>query len=121
MIIGNLGRDPEVRHTTTGKSVCSFSVAVSKKKGNDTITEWFNVQAWEKLGENCAKYLAKGKKVYVEGEFESRKYEAKDGSGERTTFQINARNVVFLSPADDSGSRAGSRRDEYPDDDDAPF
>ncbi len=84
MIIGNLGRDPEMRYTPSGKPVTSFSVAVSrswvKPEGERTeTTDWFNVVAWGRLAEICSQYLAKGSMVYVEGRLETRSWEAENG------------------------------------------
>ncbi len=84
MIIGNLGRDPEMRYTPSGKPVTSFSVAVSrswvKPEGERTeTTDWFNVVAWGRLAEICSQYLTKGSMVYVEGRLETRSWEAENG------------------------------------------
>ncbi len=84
MIIGNLGRDPEMRYTPSGKPVTSFSVAVSrswvKPEGERTeTTDWFNVVAWGRLAEICSQYLTKGSLVYVEGRLETRSWEAENG------------------------------------------
>lgn len=101
VIAGNLGRDPELRSTTNGKEVCSFSVAVSEGKDK---TAWFRVSAWDKQAELCNTYLKKGSKVLVEGilNFDTetggpRQYQAKDGTT-KTAFDITARTVRFLSP-----------------------
>lgn len=84
MIIGNLGRDPEMRYTPNGKPVTSFSVAVSrtwvKPEGERTeTTDWFNVVAWGRLAEICSQYLTKGSMVYVEGRLETRSWEGENG------------------------------------------
>ena len=68
MIIGNLGRDPELRYTPQGSPVCNFDVATNKGKGDEQVTCWFRVTAWGSLAENCNQYLAKGRQVLVEGE-----------------------------------------------------
>jgi len=91
-IIGNLGKDPETRTTTTGKMVCSFSVGVTERK--DAATQWFNVQVWDKLAEICSRYLKKGSSVMVAGRMASRKYE-KDGVT-REAWEIVAREVLML-------------------------
>jgi len=80
-LIGRLGKNPETRVTPTGKNVCTFSVAVSRrwktKEGqNKETTDWFNVEAWGKLGEICQKYLGKGRLVFVEGRLQTDRYEA---------------------------------------------
>ena len=99
-IIGNLTKAPDMRQTTSGKNVCSFTVAVNRRfkdaQGN-ALTDFFSVQAWEKLAELCARYLDKGSKVFVSGELRNRSYEAKDGS-KRTVTEIIANEVEFLSP-----------------------
>jgi len=67
LMIGNLGKDPELRHTTNGKAVCTFSVATTHKSGDQEYTTWHNIVTWEKLAEICQKFLSKGSKVYIEG------------------------------------------------------
>lgn len=100
IIIGNLGKDPELRHTGSGTAVCSFSVATSEKwTGKDgekkEQTEWHNVVVWEKQAETCAQYLKKGSKVCVRGSIQTRKYD-KDGQTRYST-EIKAERVEFLS------------------------
>lgn len=100
IIVGNLGKDPELKHTQSGVAVCNFSVATSEKwttKEGETNnrTEWHRVTVWKAQAEACAKYLAKGSKVYVEGKLQTREYE-KDGQ-KRYTTEIMAQSVVFLS------------------------
>ena len=98
--IGNLSRAPDVKQTTSGKNVCTFTLAVNRRykdaQGNATA-DFFSVQAWEKLAELCARYLDKGSKVFVSGELRNRSYEAKDGS-KRTVTEIIANEIEFLSP-----------------------
>ena len=108
IILGNLGRDPEVRHTQTGQSVCNFSVATNEKwqdKSGEaqSRTEWHRIVAWGKLADLCGQYLTKGRTVYVEGKLQTREWENKDGVKQYTT-EIVARDVQFLDRAD-SGSR----------------
>lgn len=103
IVIGNLGKDPEVRYTQGGKAVANFSVAVNEswkdKDGNkQEKTEWINVVVWDKLAENCGKYLAKGRQAYIEGKLQTRKWQDKDGN-DRWTTEVVANNVVFLSGA----------------------
>lgn len=98
--IGNLSKAPDVKQTTSGKTVCSLTIAVNRRyKGADgkTTADFFTVQAWEKLAELCARYLDKGSKVFISGELRNRSYEAKDGS-KRTVTEIIANEVEFLSP-----------------------
>ena len=99
-LIGNLTRDPELRQTPNGVSVCSFGIAVNKRfagpDGNRGV-EYFTISAWRQMGENCAKFLAKGRKVGVVGELSSRSYDGNDGS-KRFVMEVNADEVEFLSP-----------------------
>ncbi len=110
-LLGNLTRDPELRHTAQGTSVANFSIAVNRTyKGNDgdfkKETSYFNIIVWGRIGENCAKYLTKGRPVLVEGRLQNRSYETQDGQ-KRTVTEIVADNVQFLS--------AGSGRDAMED------
>ena len=100
IVIGNLGRDPEMRYTPNGQAVTSFSVASNRKYTTSTgerreETEWFNVSAWGKLGETCNQWLTKGSQVYVEGRLSSRSYEGRDGQT-RFVNEINLTDVQFL-------------------------
>lgn len=100
VLIGNLVRDPEVRATQSGISVCNFTVAVNrrfKKENGEQETDFLNVIAWRQLAELCGTYLAKGRKVAVTGSIQTRTYEAKDGS-KRTAWDIVADEVEFLTP-----------------------
>lgn len=109
-MIGNLTRDPELRSTQMGVSVCSFSIAVNRRfKGADgkNETDFFTVSAWRKLGENCAQYLKKGSKVAVTGAIQSRSYQAADGS-KRIAFDIVADEVEFLSPVQGANREQGA-------------
>lgn len=99
-LIGNLTHDPETRSTQSGVTVCSFTIAVNRKfgdKGGEKVTDFFRINAWRQLGDNCAKYLAKGRKVAVIGELQARTYEAKDGTT-RMSLDVQADEVEFLSP-----------------------
>ena len=96
-LIGNLTNDPELRSTQTGKTVCSFTIAVNRKHASEPTTDFFRIAAWNKLGESCARYLAKGKKVAVVGELQPRLYDAKDGQ-QRLSLDLLAEEVEFLSP-----------------------
>lgn len=100
IILGNLGKDPEMRYTPSGKAVTEFSVAVGRATGSgddrQEETEWFNVVAWENLAETCAKYLSKGREVLVEGRMRTRSWE-KDGVRQYRT-ELIAFNVQFIGP-----------------------
>lgn len=106
ILIGRLTRDPELRTTTTGKSVADFSIAVTKKfkpQDGSPDADFFRVNAWGKDAEYVANYLAKGRLVAVEGRLQSRKYQASDGSN-REVVEIVADSVQGLDrPRDDAG------------------
>ena len=100
IIIGNLGRDPEVRYTPTGQMVASFSIASNHRYKTASgeqreETEWFNCQAFGKLAETCNAYLSKGQQVYVEGRLTSRTYQTRDGQT-RHSNDITIREIQFL-------------------------
>ena len=101
MIIGNLGRDPEMRYTASGRPVTSFSVATSRAwttpdGERHEETEWFNVVAWGNLAETCKQYLAKGQRVYIEGRLQTRKWEDKEGVTKYST-EVVANEMIMLS------------------------
>ena len=102
-IIGNLTGEPELRTTPNGKSVCNFSVAVNRRNKVDgqPDADFFRVSAWNQLGENCGKYLAKGRKVAVIGSVSIRTYETQNGK-HGATMEIMAQEVEFLSSRNDS-------------------
>ena len=106
IIIGNLGRDPDLRYTPSGDAVCNFTVAVSHKwkdaQGNQKEkTTWFKITAWRKLAEICNQYLAKGKQVMVEGEIDVSAWTGQDGQP-RATLELTAHNVKFLGSKGDT-------------------
>jgi single-strand DNA-binding protein len=112
-LVGNLTRDPELRQTPNGRSVCQLGVAVgsSYKDGNGEWVEkssFFDVAVWGAQGENCAKYLAKGNQVAVDGRLDQRSWEAQDGT-KRSKVEIVANTVVFPS----RGSGGGEQRSSY--------
>ena len=119
--IGNLGADPEVRHTQSGSPVCSFKIACSEKykdaSGNmQENTEWVPIVAWSKLAEICGQYLHKGSRVYIEGKLQTRKWQDKEG-GTRYTTEIVAREMKMLSGKESGGNDAGpppSHNDDLP-------
>ena len=103
-LIGNLTSDPVLRATQSGTSVCQFTLAVNRRfPGPDgqKITDFFRVVTWKTQAENCAKYLAKGRKCAVIGELQARTYEAKDGTT-RLSLDVSADEVEFLSPKDEA-------------------
>lgn len=94
-IIGNLTKDPDLRVTQDGKTVCNFTVAVNRRNSDDA--DFFRVAAWNKLGENCGKFLAKGRKVSVVGPVSVSTYTGQDGSV-HANLEVTAEDVEFLSP-----------------------
>ena len=99
-IVGNLGRDPELRYTPQGNAVCNFSVATNEKRRDKNgemqdITTWFRITLWGKQAENASKYLTKGSPVYVEGRLKVEEWTDRDGKG-RHTLEVNASDVQFL-------------------------
>ena len=96
-IIGNVTHTPELKNTPNGIPVCSFSVAVNRR---DKDALFYRVTAWRGLGETCAKYLQKGKKVAVIGELDLRTYTGRDGM-EKTALEVTASDIEFLSPRSD--------------------
>jgi single-strand DNA-binding protein len=112
MIIGNLGRDPEMRYTPNGRAVTEFSVAVTHRGRDqqsgewaDLGTDWFRVTVWGDRAERTAEEFRKGNRVFVEGRFRTREYDAKDGT-KRTSLEITADNVIALErkSRDEEGS-----------------
>jgi len=105
-IVGNLTRDPELRSTRDGISVCSFTVAVNRRVRNAEAgqpeADFFRVTAWRQLGEICAKYLAKGRKVSVTGSVSASAYTAQDGTA-RASLEVTADDVEFLTPRGEAG------------------
>jgi len=111
ILIGNLGRDPELRYTQNGQAVVNFTLATSENwtdKSGQRVdrTEWHRIVAWGKTGELCAQYLSKGRTVYVEGRIQTRDWEDKDGNKRQTT-EINAQTVQFLGGPRGEGGGGG--------------
>ena len=101
LLIGNLGKNPEVRYTTSGTAVASFTLATSEKFKNkggewEERTEWHNVTLWGRLAEIAGEYLSKGKMVYLEGKLQTRKWQDKDGK-DRYTTEIVGERMQMLS------------------------
>ena len=115
MLIGNVGRDPEVRYTQNGTAVANLSVATSRKwKGQDgqmqEETEWHKVTAWGRLAELCNEYLHKGSRVYVEGRLQTRKWQDQDGN-DRYQTEVVAQEIRFLDGVrGGNGSGNGGRQ-----------
>lgn len=112
MLIGNLTRDPELRSTSSGVTVCSFTIAVNRRfaqQGGERQTDFFRINAWRQLGETCARYLAKGRKVAVIGELQARTYQGNDGAT-RMSLDVLADEVEFLSPRQQEEGGAPAQR-----------
>jgi single-strand DNA-binding protein len=117
LLIGNLGRDPEVRYTPSGQAVANFTVATNEawtdKAGQkQERTEWHRVVVWGKAAENCGEYLSKGRQVFIEGRLQTREWTNKEGAKQYTT-EIVANpvgGVVFLAGGDRGGSGRGASR-----------
>lgn len=101
MLIGNLGKDPELRYTSSGSAIATFSLATNEswkdQEGNQQErTEWHNIVAWKKLAEICGEWLKKGKKVYIEGRIQTRSYDDKNTGTKRYITEIVAENMIML-------------------------
>src|SRR5256885_7073911 len=114
-LIGNLGRDPEMRYTPDGRPVTQFSVAVNRNTKNQAgewleETEWFRITVWGNQAERTAENLKKGSKIYVEGRFRTREWEAQDGQ-KRTALEVTADNVINLErrPREEGEGSFGGR------------
>ena len=112
ILIGNLGRDPELRYTPGGQAVANFTLATteqftSKSGERQERTEWHRIVAWGRQAELCAQYLAKGRTVYVEGRIQTREWENKEGQKQRTT-EIHANTIQFLGGPRGAGGAPGA-------------
>lgn len=114
-IVGNLTRDPELRTTPSGKSVCNFTVAVNRRRKVDgqPDADFFRVTVWENLADNCAKYLAKGRKVALTGEVSVRTYQTQDGQT-RAELDVSTNDVEFLTPKGDRAPAESAPAESYP-------
>jgi single-strand DNA-binding protein len=119
MLIGNLGKDPELRYTTGGVAVATFSLATNEswkdQDGNQQErTEWHNIVAWRKLAEISGEYLKKGRKVYIEGRIQTRSYDDRNTGAKRYITEIVADNLLLLDPrgAGESPAAAPATEDQ---------
>jgi single-strand DNA-binding protein len=120
ILIGNLGKDPEMNVTADGTPFTRFSLAVNRRTKSSSgerheETEWFNIVAWRQLAETCNTYLHKGSKVYIEGRLTQRKYNDKNGV-ERSIVEVVANDMEMLTPKGQSSSGdflAGGAEDSY--------
>ena len=138
IILGNLGRDPEVRFTQSGRAVANFTVATTdtwfdQENGRQERTDWHNIVVWGKQAETCGQYLSKGRQVYIEGRIQTRSYDDRDGN-KRYVTEIVAQRVQFLGGGGGEGRSSGQYESggassgaggyeapPVPDDDDVPF
>jgi single-strand DNA-binding protein len=129
ILVGNLGRDPELRYIQSGQAVANFSLATNEKwrdkeEKNQERTEWHRIVVWGKSAENCAQYLQKGRSVYIEGRLQTRDWEDREGN-KRTTTEVVAQVVQFLGGRGGVGSegppRAEGAGDPDPPPSDVPF
>jgi single-strand DNA-binding protein len=112
IIVGNLGRDPELRYTPQGAAVCSFSVATSEKRKDKTgemqdTTTWFKITLWDKKAEIASKWLTKGKPVYIEGRLRTEEWTDKDGKT-RTSLEVFGTEMQFIGTKGDGGNMSSS-------------
>lgn len=111
ILVGNLGKDPELRYTGSGTAVCNFTLATNEsyKDSNGEVvdkTEWHNLVAWSRLAEICNEYLKKGSQAYFEGALQTRSYEDKDGNTKYIT-EIKVREMMMLGGAREHGAPSG--------------
>ncbi len=129
ILVGHLGKDPEVKYTASGAAVCRFSLATNgtfKNKAGEAQkrTEWHSIVAWGKLAEICGEYLTKSRQVYIEGSIRTRKWKDRDGN-ERKSYDIVARYMQMLSPSTNgNGAKPQATKPaqaSQPSEDDNPF
>ncbi|MDD5467102.1 MAG: single-stranded DNA-binding protein [Anaerolineales bacterium] len=122
MIIGRLGRDPEMRYTPSGRPVTTFSVATSRSWNTSdgdrrTETEWFNVVAWGNLAEICKQYLYKNRLVYIEGRLQTRHWEDSDGNKHSSTEIVANEMIMLDEKKEDTNNQeelVENEEDEFP-------
>lgn len=118
MLIGNLGKDPELRHTASGMAVATFSIATSERVKNkqtnewEKKTDWHNVVLWDKQATLAGQYLTKGSTVYIEGRLQTRKWQDRDGNTRYTTEVVGS-SLEFLSSKGGEGARSGGGDSSY--------
>ena len=132
MVIGHLGRDPEMRYTPSGRPVTTFTIAVSRSWNTAdgerrTETEWFNIVAWGNLAEICKQYLYKGQQVYIDGRLQTRRWEDKEGQ-KHTSIEVVANEMMMLgdrrensSPTQESAAHTDEIAEPIADEDEFPF
>lgn len=114
VLVGNLTRDPELRTTQGGMSICSLGIAVNHRRKNQQTGEWveepnyFDIKVFGSQGENCARFLSKGRAVAIDGRLSWSQWEAQDGSGKRSKVEVIAETVQFIGPRDGAGDNGAS-------------
>src|SRR5215213_10304582 len=116
-LIGNLGRDPELRYTPQGTAVCDFSVAVNDRKRDKAgewqdVTTWFKITFWGKQAENASKYLTKGRQAYIEGRLQVEEWTDRDGNN-RFTLAVQGSDIQFLGDGRGEGSDQQTSESSY--------
>ena len=115
ILIGRLGKDPELKYTASGTPFCRFSMATDDVWNDKTSgerqekTEWHNIVAWDRLAEICNQYLTKGRLVYIEGSLQTREWDDQEGNKRRTT-EVRARDMVMLGGNTGENAGGGQRR-----------
>jgi single-strand DNA-binding protein len=122
MLIGNLGKDPDMSYTNEGTAVTKFSLAVNRRTRTASgerqeETEWFNIVAWRQLAETCNTYLRKGMKVFIEGRLQTRKFVGQDGV-QRTVVEVIANDMEMLTPKSQMAGSTSSSDDSFLNNDD---
>ncbi|HJR07225.1 MAG TPA: single-stranded DNA-binding protein [Pyrinomonadaceae bacterium] len=115
ILVGNLGRDPELRYTPQGTPVCSFTLATNERRKdkageNQDVTTWFRVTLWGRQAETASQYLSKGRPVYIEGRLRVEEWTDKDGR-QRYTLEVHATDMQFIGGRGDEGGGSGARPD----------
>lgn len=117
ILVGNLGKDPELRYTPQGKAVCSFSMATNEKRRDKAgelqdVTTWFKITLWGNQAENASKYLSKGRPVYIEGRLRIEEWTDRDNNN-RYTLDVQATDMQFISAGRDEGGYSGGGGDDF--------
>jgi len=117
IIVGNLGRDPELRYTPQGVAVCSFTMATNEKRRDKSgemadVTTWFKITLWRQQAENASKYLTKGSPVYIEGRLRIEEWTDRDNN-RRYTLDVQATDMQFISSRGDSGGDYSGGHDDH--------
>lgn len=115
ILVGNLGRDPELRYTPQGSAVCSFSMATNEKRRDKSgefqnVATWFRVTLWGNQAEVASKYLTKGKQVYIEGRLRMEEYTDREGVVQKT-LEVNGTDMQFIGSREDGGSYVGGHQE----------